>query len=49
VSFNVLLKLAQRGKFTQALQDLVAKGVALGLYTQDQLNQLKQVQAEASA
>lgn len=45
MSFNVLLKLAQRKRFTQTLRDMVIQGIAIGLYTQTQLDALDEAQA----
>ena len=45
MSYSVLLKLAQRGRFTATLRELVIRGIQAGLYTQAQLDTLDDAQA----
>jgi len=46
MSYAVLLKLAQRGRFTARLRELVVAGIALGIYTQQQLDELEGAQSQ---
>ena len=47
MSYAVLLKLAQRGRFTATLRALVIRGINAGLYTQAQLEALDEAQANS--
>ena len=47
MSYAVLLKLAQRGRFTATLRQLVVRGINAGLYTQAQLDMLDESQANS--
>ena len=47
MSYSILLKLAQRGRFTATLRGLVLRGIQAGLYTQAQLDTLDEAQANS--
>ena len=49
MSYSILLKLAQRGRFTARLRELVVAGIALGIYTQQQLDELDGAQSQWQA
>ena len=46
--YELLLKLAMQGKFTERLRNFVVRGIGLGIYTEVQLQILDQTQLDAT-